>query len=76
MSVEKQKKYEEELNNSKALKRIGNSNLLIQPEGKYIKIYPGGVQIYVENLKRKSYKSFDIYKNYGLPLDLKEEEEI
>ncbi len=74
MSVEKQKKYEEELNNYKALERIENTNLLIQPEGKYIKIYPGGVQIYVENLKRKSYKSFDVYKNYGLPLDLEEEE--
>ena len=28
----------------------------------------------MENLKRKSYKSFDVYKNYGLPLDLEEEE--
>jgi hypothetical protein len=74
MSVEKQKKYEEELNNIKAQKRIENSNILIQPEGKYIKIYPGGVQIYVENLQRKSYKSFDLNKNYGLPLDLEEEE--
>jgi hypothetical protein len=74
MSVEKQKKYEEELNNIKAQERIENSNKLIQPEGKYIKIYPGGVQIHVENLQRKSYKSFDLNKNYGLPLDLEEEE--
>jgi len=76
MSVEKQKKYEEEQNKYKALEKIQSLNMLIQPEGKYIKIHPGGVQIYVENLQRarKSYKSFDVNKNYGLPLDLEEEE--
>ena len=76
MSVEKQKKYEEEQNKFKALEKMQSLNMLIQPEGKYIKIHPGGVQIYVENLQRarKSYKSFDVNKNYGLPLDLEEEE--
>ena len=73
MSVEKQKQFEEEQNKYKALEKIENSNMLIQPEGKYIKIYPGGVQIYVENLQkyRKNYKVFD---SNGIPLDLEEEE--
>ena len=76
MSVERQKKYEEEQNKFKALEKIENSNMLIQPEGKYIKIHPGGVQIYVENLQRvrKTYKLFDINKYNGIPLDLEEEE--
>ena len=73
MSIEKQKQFEEEQNKYKALEKIENSNILIQPEGKYIKIYPGGVQIYVENLQKfkKNYKSFD---SNGIPLDLEEEE--
>ena len=76
MSVERQKKMEEEQNKNKAIEKWESSNMLIQPEGKYIKIYPGGKQIYVENLQkaRRSYKSFDVNKNYGLPLDLEEEE--
>ena len=76
MSVERQKKYEEEQGKFKAMEKIESLNMLIKPEGKYIKINPGGVQIYVENLQngRKSYKAFDLNKNYGLPLDLEEEE--
>ena len=76
LSVEKLKKFEEEQDKYKALEKMNSLNLLIQPEGKYIKIFPGGVQVYVDNLKkeRKSYKSFDVNSNYGLPLDLEEEE--
>ena len=76
MSVERQKKYEEEQGKYKEMEKLESLNMLIKPEGKYIKINPGGVQIYVENLQngRKSYKSFDLNKNYGLPLDLEEEE--
>ena len=76
-SVEKQKKYEEEQLKYKAKEKLESLNILIQPEGKYIKIGPGGVQIYIENNQRarKSYISTDVGKNYGLPLDLEEEED-
>ena len=76
LSIEKKQKFEEEQGKFKAQEKIENSNMLIQPEGKYIKIAPGGVQIYTENLHnaRKSYKSFDVNSTYGLPLDLEEEE--
>ena len=77
MSVEKQKKYEEEQVKYKELEKMENLNILIQPEGKYIKIGPNGIQVYVENLQRarKSYISSDLFKNYGIPLNLEEEED-
>ena len=77
MSVERQKKYEEEQLKYKAKEKMESLNILIQPEGKYIKIGPGGVQTYIENNQRarKSYISTDVGKNYGLPLDLEEEED-
>ena len=77
LSVERQKKYEEEQLRNKAKEKMESLNILIQPEGKYIKICPGGVQMYIENNQRarKSYISTDVGKNYGLPLDLEEEED-
>jgi hypothetical protein len=52
-----------------------NINMLIQPEGKYIRIEQGGVQIYVGNQKsKKSYLNSDVNSCYGLPINLEEEE--
>ena len=76
LNVETQKKYEKERIKGKYLEKKENLNILIQPEGKHIKISPGGVQIYVENLQRprKSYLASDLGNSYGIPLDLEEEE--
>ena len=75
-SEEKPKKVERKhiYNNNKEIKK--SLNMLIQPEGKYIKIEQGGVQIHVGNqISKKSYLNSDVKSCYGLPIDLEEEEE-
>ena len=75
-SEEKPKKVEKKhVNININNKEKKNINMLIQPEGKYIRIEQGGVQIYVGNQKsKKSYLNSDVNGCYGLPINLEEEE--
>ena len=75
MTVEEKKKIKEEQIRIKELEKIESLNILIQPEGKFIEILPGGGQVLKEiGFKKRRYKLF--YSNIlsGIPLDLEEEE--
>ena len=76
MTIEEKKKMKEEQIRYKELEKIESSNILIQPEGKFVTILPGGGQIHKETgIKIKKYKSFHINNIISmLPLDLEEEE--
>ena len=75
MTVEEKKKMKEEQIRIKEMERYESLNILIQPEGKFIQILPGGGQIHKESgLKIRKYKSFNLNILSGIPLDLEEEE--
>ena len=48
MTIEEKKKMKEEQIRYKELEKIESSNILIQPEGKFVTILPGGGQIHKE----------------------------
>ena len=75
LTVEEKKKMKEDQNRIKEMERYESLNILIQPEGKFIQILPGGVQVHKESgLKIRKYKSFNLNILSGIPLDLEEEE--
>ncbi len=75
MTVEQKKKMKEEELKYKEMEKIDSSNILIQPEGKFIQILPGGTQVQKETgIKIRKFKSFNLDAIQGIPLDLEEEE--
>ena len=75
MTVEQKKKMKEEELKYKEMEKIDSSNILIQPEGKFIQILPGGGQVQKETgIKIRKFKSFNLDLIQGIPLDLEEEE--
>ena len=63
---------EEKKRNIKIEKKI--KNILIQNEGKYIKIEYGGIQLHLDNIKTETNIDINFCKNYGIPINLEEEE--
>ena len=75
MTVDQKKKMKEEELKYKEMEKIDSSNILIQPEGKFIQILPGGTQVQKEaGIKIRKFKSFNLDAIQGIPLDLEEEE--
>ena len=75
MTVEQKKKMKEEELKYKEMEKIDSSNILIQPEGKFIQILPGGTQVQKKTgIKIRKFKSFNLDAIQGIPLDLEEEE--
>jgi len=75
MTVEEKKKMKEDQIKYKEMERIESLNILIQPEGKFIEILPGGGQIQKESgPKIRKFKAFNLNSAIGIPLDLEEEE--
>ena len=75
MSFEEKKKMKEDQIRIKEIEKIQSLNILIQPEGKFIQILPGGIQVHKEKgVKVRKYKSFNLNILSGIPLDLEEEE--
>ena len=61
MTVEQKKKMKEEELKYKEMEKIDSSNILIQPEGKFIQILPGGGQVQKETgIKIRKFKSFNL----------------
>ena len=77
MSVDEKKKLKEEQLKYKEQEKIDSLNILIQPEGKFVQILPGGAQTQIESgLKIRKFKAFNLVnRNLGIPLDLEEEED-
>ena len=75
MTVEEKKKMKEDQIRYKEMEKIESENILIQPEGKFIQIMPGGGQIHKESgNKVRKFKAFHLSILSGIPLDLEEEE--
>ena len=75
MTVEERKRLNEEQLRQKEYEKLESLNLLIQPEGKFVTILPGGAQIHRETgVKVKKFKAFNLNILSGIPLDLEEEE--
>lgn len=75
--VLKDKKNTKKNSSNIKLKKNGKFKYINSTWRKIYKNRPWGVQTYIENNQRarKSYISTDVGKNYGLPLDLEEEED-
>ena len=57
----------------KTRKKLESLNILIQPEGKFVTILPGGAQVHKETgVKLRKFKAFNLNILSGIPLDLEE----
>ena len=75
MTVEEKKRMKEEQLKQKEYEKLESLNILIQPEGKFVTILPGGAQVHKETgVKLRKFKAFNLNILSGIPLDLKEEE--
>ena len=75
MTVEEKKRMKEEQLKQKEYEKLESLNILIQPEGKFVTILPGGAQVHKETgVKLRKFKAFNLNILSGIPLDLEEEE--